>query len=612
MANNRLGDLRRSAVVMTYGPGAVVDFRAGAAPVSALAAGLEEWDRRAAPAGLKNEQTVFEPRLQKQLEVAGFRLPPVVVDEGDEGKITLVGVRFPEWLQCPECHVIKPADKWNREPGDAARTCGACTAKSPGGRPVYAVPVRFVTACGAGHVDDFPWHHWVGHKAWCPQTRDLVLRSEGPGLSGLVLRCKECKSARSMEGVFSKDALGHLSCRGRRPWLAAAPETCGNVPRVLQRGASNLYFPVIHSALDIPPWSDRVQKMLGQYWDPIRQVADPAQRAGFIDVLLPVLGDIGMTSAELADLVERRLRLLEQVSPENLRWDEYLQFTSAQGRSADEDGEFEIRPSQVPDSLESFASHIVRAVRLREVRAVSGFTRIEPPAMASQNGPIRFAPIQVQKHNWLPAVEVRGEGIFLALSSTALSRWEGDDAVRNRAADIQARYSADWRARANSTGDPPRKMTGRFLLVHTLAHVLMRQLALECGYSSASLRERLYVGEDPMSMAGLLIYTATSDSDGTLGGLVRQGQPQRMADLVYAAIKSAEWCSSDPLCIEGVGAIAGGYNGAACHACVLAPETSCEEYNQFLDRAMLVGTPAHPELGFFRPLLEDRDRAQGR
>jgi hypothetical protein len=131
----------------------------------------------------------------------------------------------------------------------------------------------------------------------------------------------------------------------------------------------------------------------------------------------------------------------------------------------------------------------------------------------------------------------------------------------------------------------------------------MRQLALDCGYSSASLRERLYVGEQPTAMSGILIYTATSDSDGTMGGLVRQGLPGRMADLVYAAIKSAEWCSSDPLCIEGVSAIAGGYNNAACHACVLAPETSCEEYNQFLDRAMLVGTPAAPDIGFFGRML---------
>ena len=605
MANNKLGDLRRSAVVMTYGPGAIVDFRAGAAPVSALAAGLEEWDRRAKPAGLANEQTVFEPRLQKQLGVSGFRLPPVVVDEDDEGKISLVGVRFPEWLQCPDCHVLKPANKWNREPGDAARTCGSCTARAPGRRPVYAVPVRFVTACEAGHVDEFPWHFWVGHKPQCKKSRDILLKSEGPGLAGLVLRCKECGSARSMEGVFGKEALQHLSCSGRKPWLAVGPETCANNSRTLQRGASNLYFPVIHSALDIPPWSDHVQKMLGQYWAPICD-ALPAGRAQFIEMILPMLGDIGMTAVQLSALVERRLTILAGVTSENLRWDEYLQFTSAATESTDEGSEFEIRPSLVPDILLPYVNHIVRAVRLREVRAISEFTRIEPPAMASPGGPVRYAPIQVTRHNWLPAVEVRGEGIFLALAANELNEWESNKTVMKRAEDVHSKYRADWRARTGNTGEPPRKITARFLLLHTLAHVLMRQLALECGYSSASLRERLYVGTDPTSMSGILIYTATSDSDGTLGGLVRQGLPSRMADLIYAAVKSAEWCSSDPLCIEGVGAIAGGYNNAACHACVLAPETSCEEYNQFLDRAMLVGIPTAPGIGYFGPMLRSQ------
>jgi hypothetical protein len=604
MPNNKLGDLRRSTVVMTYGPGAIVDFRAGSAPVSALAAGLEEWDRRAKPPGLLNEQTVFEPRLQKQLNVAGFRLPPVVVDDSDDDPaISLVGVRFPDWLQCPECHVLKPANKWNRDPGDAARVCGRCSEKAPGHRPVYAVPVRFVTACEAGHVDDFDWHFWVGHKSTCSWGGELSLKSDGPGLAGLILRCAQCGASRSMEGVFGKDALQHCKCKGRRPWLAAPPQACANVPRTLQRGASNLYFPVIHSALDIPPWSDHVQKMLGQYWAPICEVKDPVQRATFIQHLMPVLGDIGMSPADLSKLVEKRLSILAGVNAENLRWDEYLQFTSDVSVQPDENTEFEIRPSEVSDSLAPHVDRIVKAVRLREVRAISEFTRIEPPIMATPNGPVRLAAVQVTRHNWLPAIEVRGEGIFLTLSEQELFHWESQQGVTARAHDVHRRYAADWRARSGQQGDPPRTITPRLLLIHTLAHVVMRQLALECGYSSASLRERLYVGTQPTPMSGFLIYTATSDSDGTLGGLVRQGSSKRMADLVYGAVKSAEWCSSDPLCIEGVGAIAGGYNNAACHACVLAPETSCEEFNQLLDRAMLVGTPTSPEIGFFRSWL---------
>lgn len=596
---NHLGDLRRSAVVSTFGPGAIVDFRAGDAPVSIVAAGLEEWDRRAPPAGLANEQTVFEPRLQRQLGVAGFRLPPVFPDDDDDERRSLVGTRFPTWLQCPECHVIKPAGKWNQDPGRAARKCGACTAGSPGGRPVYAVPVRFVCACERGHLEDFPWHYWVPHKEDCTRRGDLVLRSEGAGLAGLILRCRECGQDRSMEGVFGRNVLAGLTCRGLRPWLPSEPEPCSHTPRVLQRGASNLYFPVIRSALDIPPWSDGVQRMLGQYWHPITQIPDPDHRAMFIRSIHPMLGLANTSAEQLIRHVEDRLRILEAGDPENLRWDEYLQFTSGRATLPEEESEFEIRPVHLPGSLERYFDHLVRAVRLREVRAISGFTRIHPPANPDDEDATEIAPIQMSRRNWLPAIEVRGEGIFLALNDRTLSAWEHRRDVVDRAAQLDARHRAAWKERYGDETGPARTISPRLLLIHTLAHLLMKELALDCGYSSASLRERLYVGARPTEMCGLLIYTATSDSDGTLGGLVRQGLPHRVEAILHQALASARWCSSDPLCIAGMTAASEAMNNAACHSCVLASETSCEEYNRFLDRALLID----PTFGFFRDLL---------
>ena len=140
MPGNELGKVRRSAAIMNYGPGAIVDFRAGGGPVSVVAAGLEQWDERAPPAGLTNPQTVFEPRLQKKLRVDGFRLPPVYTDDGNdaqrrdaEERVELVGVRFPGWLQCPSCDVLRAARDWASEPGNPARYCPRCTAARPGG-----------------------------------------------------------------------------------------------------------------------------------------------------------------------------------------------------------------------------------------------------------------------------------------------------------------------------------------------------------------------------------------------------------------------------------------------------------------------------------------------
>lgn len=610
MASNHLGNLRRSAALMTFGPGSVVDFRAGDAAVSAVAAGLEEWDRSFPPAGLANPQRITEPRLQRKLSVAGFRLPPVVDenwrdDAGNPDRRTLVAARFPEWLQCPQCDRLAPAGRWSHEPGRAYRYCAGCTQKAPGQRRIYAIPIRFVMACAGGHLDEFPWHVWVGHRKDCrrKERADLFLRSERPGLAGLFLSCRACGARRSMDGVFSAGTWRGFQCRGRRPWLASADETCDREPRALQRGASNLYFPVLESALSIPPWSDALQEALGVYWTPIVRT-EPEDRATFIRILAhgdlaPVLNELGIGPDELAQQIERRLAKYNDDAILNIRQEEYRQFELGADTTGRDAREFEVRNVPVPDSLTRFFSRIVRVVRLREVRALKGFTRINPPGDEDSSD---VAAIAVGAPGWLPAVEVRGEGIFLAFSQDTLSSWEAHDIVRDRARTIHEAWRLEWQRRYG-TAEPAWPITPRFLLVHTFAHALMRQLTLECGYSTAALRERLYVSDGDDAMAGLLIYTATSDSDGTLGGLQRQGETHRIGRAVEAAVRAMEWCSSDPLCVGGMISGSDGLSLAACHACVLAPETACEQYNRFLDRALLVGLPDAPDVGFFTSLL---------
>lgn len=611
MANNRLGEIRRSAVIMTFGPGAVVDFRAQGAPVSAVLAGIEEWDRWFPPAGLKHPQSIMEPRLQRKLAVKGFRLPPVVIesrrDKNDQpDDHTLVAVRFPVWLQCPKCSKIAPADTWGQEPGRAYRYCGHCTNKEPGQRRVFVVPVRFIMACPAGHLSEFPWHSWVEHEKDCKwkDNSPLYLRSERPGLAGLILSCPKCKASRSMDGIFSSATWRNSKCHGRRPWLTNVNEECSEKPRALQRGASNLYFPVIESALSIPPWSDALQEALGVYWSDIVDT-NTEDREQFIAILArnalkSVLEEFNLTPKQLARRIGERVLLFSSDDILNIRWEEYRQFLAGSDPMQAADREFEIRNVEVPQSLRRHFEHVTRVVRLREVRAIRGFTRINPPG--DEENP-NVAQISIRRLDWLPAVEVRGEGIFLTLSKERLHNWEAAAEINVRADKVQRAWVSEWRQR-HGEGEPSLRITPRFLLIHTFAHALMRQLTLECGYSSAALRERLYVSEGNDGMAGILIYTATSDSDGTLGGLQRQGTPSRIEKAVVAAIKAMEWCSSDPLCIEEMMTVASGLSLAACHACVLAPETACEEYNRFLDRAMLVGIPGDTTVGFFSDLIE--------
>lgn len=607
MASNELGPLRRSAAATTFGPGAIVDFRAGEATISAVISGLEEWDQNFPPQGMLHPQAIREERLQKKLNVRGFRLPPVrdPAREADAER-ALVAVRFPTWLQCPQCDLIGREDRWNFEPGRAGRICQACTNRAPSRQSVFVIPVRFILACESGHLDEFPWHFWVGHREGCT-NRDgaLKLRSEQAGLSGLILSCEKCNARRTMDGIFSKDTWQRFSdCKGRRPWLAAAHETCAHKPRAVQRGASNLYFPVIESALSIPPWSDRLQEALGVHWDTIIRT-DAEDRVQYIRILAKadlatVLKELQLSPEQLALEIERRLGAQDQIDTDNLRLEEYRQFTGGvqvQGL----DREFEIRPQPLPNALLKWFSRLVKVTRLREVRALTGFTRIQPPGDSEDTNIAALS--TTEGMDWLPAIEVRGEGIFLEFSATEIENWETGPAVQARAAEIQARWIKEWTDRHGANSAPSREITPRFLLVHTFAHALMRQLTLDCGYSSTALRERLYVENGSSMMAGVLIYTATTDNDGTLGGLQREGDPQRIERSVKAAIKAQTWCSSDPLCIENVLNGSDGLSLAACHSCVLAPETSCEEFNRFLDRAMLVGTPTDLSTGFFSQLI---------
>ena len=212
---------------------------------------------------------------------------------------------------------------------------------------------------------------------------------------------------------------------------------------------------------------------------------------------------------------------------------------------------------------------------------------------------ITIAPISSNRPTWLPAVELRGEGIFIRLEETGdsgVQAWEQRPQIRSEAARLMARWE-EWRS---EHGLDKRQFPGmRYVLVHTLSHILIRQLSLDSGYSSSSVRERLYVrgGDDPM--AGLLLYTATSDSDGSLGGLVDQAKPDRLGPLMRGALREASRCAQDPLC---GGLDVGGsahMNGSACHACLLLAETSCEAVNRLLNRSVLVPTLGLRNLEYF-------------
>ena len=633
-------EFRSSQGVVPFGVGAIIDF----ANESLMTAGLDAWPYEVVDQALRAEilkaSQVLDGRLARRLQIElgrpiDFFLSPTQAPEYGPGQAVrfdrapMPFVRFPNWYFCPRCRILKYIP-WNTQSQSVSLRCASphrrvegkavpCSELHARRRPKLS-PVRFVAACEAGHIMDFPWYDWahVGGGGPCsPDGAQLYLYSTtAAGLAGVMVKCITCGSHRSMAGAFQRDSLQRVfvgTCPGERPWLGpegSEPCTAGGIPQTIQRGASNAYFAKMASSILIPPYSVRVQQALDRpdIWSEIEAVPK-VEGKPYEPFLRQKAKNLGLDEDAFVRTVIDRVLSAEAdtskdevplaVTEEKYRYDEYQAYVGPRPPSQ-ERHDFDTKRMSVADYSPWFASvfkEVVLVRRLRETRVLTGFSRIVP-AQAS-NG--RLADLSLAPKRWLPGFSVRGEGIFLHFDVEALAQWSVRLGVASRVVSMQKQLDRIAIERLR----PRRIVSPTNVLVHTVAHLLIRQLAFECGYDSSSIRERLYVSHSADTpMAGLLLYTASGDSEGTLGGLVRQGEPGRLDSTLRAALLNAGICSSDPLCIESDGQGTFGLNKAACHACALLPETSCEEGNLLLDRGLVIGTPDNPELGFFSGIVE--------
>jgi hypothetical protein len=441
------------------------------------------------------------------------------------------------------------------------------------------------------------------------------------GLAGITVECS-CGQKRNLGDVFRFDekAGGPLAkigcnCKGLRPWFGdvdAGQTPCGHFLRVLQRGATNVYFPHVVSSIYLPLWAESASRdviaVLEQphVWDLLSQ----GTVNGRIDPMRcqMVAGMAGVDVKKLEAAAQRKLEGRPTAGPSGATGDEEdfrrSEYQAICDGKVGPQSELYVESANLADYdpvVASLFSRIRLVHKLRETRALAGFTRILPPDGNLASDRLQQLKLDPQI-DWLPAIKVYGEGIFLQFNQDQVAKWLAEQpGALERIKPLISNYNL---ARA-SRQQPSRNITPKFLLLHTLAHVFINQLSFDCGYGSASLRERLYCDfRDPgRPMHGVLIYTASGDSEGTMGGLVRQGKPGRLEATLLRALNHAAWCSSDPVCIESNGQGPDSANLAACHGCCLLPETSCEEGNRLLDRALLVGTPQNPAMGFFTPML---------
>ena len=608
-----VGEVRPSQLLWTYGPGALIDLP----NLSVVTLGIDRWEKdRCLP--IEEARLLSAVRRVLGSQVDSLRMPPIKKDEnsGQRTAEDYIGVPvrpFPRWLRCVKCGLLSEYDtglfklkeSWNRP--ELTRFIHKDCKGSKGDQPAKdadAVPARFLVACRNGHLDDFPWHYFV-HNGISDCKGTLRFFESGASLQteNLWVKCDECGASRNMAHAFGQLGKENLpGCRGRHAHLDTFDDECGEEARAVLLGATNSWFPVTLSALAIPLADDPVMQLVMDDWesfedldsvDEVRTTIKFLKKKG----LLP--GIEKYSPEQVWDAIEKRKGGAqdESVSEADIKAPEWLVLTSPNPPT--DYPHFMSKPVDPPKKFEKLISGVLLLERLREVNALLGFTRVEAPEETSdpdERPPM--ADLCKGKPDWVPANQVHGEGIFIRFEESILEDWESLPGVQS----VDRMLFQGHRGWRNSRKlDPNEGYPGvRYAMLHTFAHLLIRELALECGYNAASIRERIYADvEGDQPQAGILIYTAAADSDGTLGGLVDLGRPDNLGRLIEQALNRARVCSSDPLCSEHDPEKDRSLHAAACHACAFVAETSCERGNRYLDRSLLVTTLERSDAAFF-------------
>lgn len=580
--------IRASQLITTYGPGAMVDLPDDAV----IVAGLESWRYNNG----KPLPTISEPRLIAKLEkilgVSGLTLrkPPPAIEE--KGFTPDIGAYyFPEWVISQRQVLTAKKHRARRLVNRTDLETGQFLEDDGKRHPV--VPVRFVRACEHGHIGDIDWRAFVhGQDDACCREMYLEERGTTGDLDAIWVRCA-CGKERTMSQAARMDLQALGRCNGARPWLGPGTrEACGVPNRLLIRSASNAYFSQCLSVISIPDSHEAADQAVAALWEShLSAVESEAELAVMMRTPAVRQQLEGLSTKQIMDAIGRARGAEADDRPvKEVEFEALSQAKEELGRDVPE-GDFFARalPREVWDAPWMQAvERVVLVHRLREVVAQLGFTRFEaagPDVSGELDINVERAPLALDV-SWLPAVENRGEGIFLQFNPEAIDAWLARQGVINRDLDLQRGFRI-WKGEHEGSN---REYFGLpYYLLHSLSHLLMTAISLECGYPPSSLRERIYAWQ-PTGQYGILIYTGSPDSEGTLGGLVESGK--RIKLHLQGALEKGRLCSNDPVCAfhrpqkhDHQPLL-----GSACHGCLLVSETSCEQHNDFLDRALVVPT----------------------
>lgn len=608
------GAIRQSQLVGMFGPGALVDLVDHAVVVAGLS-----WWAKGEP--IHEERLVSMLARQEGFGNVSLHAPPAASqDREDPNRRWIKAFEFPEWFTCQNESCWIDFGREPRRDSRPRRLLHASDLDSGGHRcagkgktrPSPVQPIRFVRACRFGHIDDIDWKTLVHGKEKCAKARPMYWIDEA-GTSGdladVRVSCDCGKSLRmsvAAERSFEEPPLGW--CYGRRPWLGDVPEEgCqpGEPMKLLLRSASHAYFPQVASVIHVPEKSALVRDAVGRLWDKLKGAKKVSSVALYRDEQEDVAEALqGVPDAEVFAEIERR-RSGASVPTKKLKDAEVEVLLDCPPELAMDvaHGRFYARTAKVvakrAHSPFEKIDKVVLVHRLTEVRALAGFTRFEPK-MTDVDGELDLGVGTARIDDplsWLPAIENQGEGVFFSLKESELSAWETTRAA-SRAAQFMTGFNR-WKKQRTDRKDARDEFARpRYVLLHSLAHLLITAVSLECGYPASAIRERVYAGA---AGSGVLLYTAAPGASGSLGGLVQVGRDfERFLDI---ALDLARLCSNDPVCAGHAPDDAHDdryLEGASCHGCLLISEPSCERMNTYLDRTLVVPTVEDTETAFFR------------
>ncbi len=594
--------IRQSQALFPFGTGAIINYQGQ----SFIACDISRWR-----AGNTNN-VINEERLARRLHVEYFRSPPAF--DSSNLRLGIPVFRFPRWLFCPSKRCRRLFKLSLRDETGKHPKCPGCNH--------LVSPMRFVVACEHGHIQDVPWGWWAhrNHEARCEIfDRNLRFRIRDGAIDGslgsLIVECMSCNSSNDLSQIIRTS----FSCKGKHPWLANTPtSTCDANTKVLQRGSSNLRYDFTKETVSIPPYTDF------NYWsDDVRRITTQQDFSTLLrtdrtnpmfDLLVERIADeLGVDDELVIQAVSHQSGSSDLPVVHSMEFEEYRALTANdrdhhpldkfQKKKANietltdsEDGEISCEPIH---SLASMIKSVHILHRLRIVRVLNGYSRIN---RSSEN----MVPVNIGDPDlrWLPAVEYYGEGFFVEVKADKLKKFAAIDSVRKQGEKLINRFlDLPQGFRSTYPGGDSFQPTSEFIILHTLSHILMLQMQFLSGYSSSSIRERIYCDfpdTNDENKSGILLFTSSGDAEGGMGGLAKYGKPENLFPVIIDALENSVNCSYDPVCYESPGQGIDGLNLAACYACSLVPETSCAYRNQFLDRTLLIDR----KIGFFNKIIE--------